>query len=132
MRALARSYGDISTFTLSPTLMRMKFLRILPEMWARTSWPFGNATRNIVPGKTCVTVPVNSIGSSLATVFTLFRKRIPVSGPSHLLAAKVAHDLFGLQGVLVRAKRGVGRGNAQGIGQVFWIKFKHQAMQAGS
>lgn len=47
--------------------MRMKFLRILPEMWARTSWPLGNATRNIVPGRTCVTVPLNSIGSSFAT-----------------------------------------------------------------
>ena len=47
--------------------MRMKFLRILPEIWASTSWPLGNATRNIVPGSTCVTEPVNSIGSSLAT-----------------------------------------------------------------
>jgi len=69
MRALPRSYGDISTFTLSPTLMRMKFLRILPEMWASTSWPFGRATRNIVPGKTWVTEPVSSIGSSFATRF---------------------------------------------------------------
>src|SRR5208282_6078374 len=47
--------------------MRMKFLRIFPEIWASTSWPFGRATRNIVPGSTCVTVPVNSIGSSVAT-----------------------------------------------------------------
>ena len=60
--------GDIWTFTRSPTLMRMKFLRILPEMWASTSWPLGSATRNMVPGKTWVTVPVNSIGSSLATL----------------------------------------------------------------
>src|SRR5580765_4387423 len=48
--------------------MRMKFLRILPEMWASTSWPLGKATRNIVPGNTWVTEPVNSIGSSLATL----------------------------------------------------------------
>jgi hypothetical protein len=39
----------------------------LPEIWARTSCPLGKATRNIVPGSTCVTDPVNSIGSSLAT-----------------------------------------------------------------
>jgi len=43
-----------------------KFFRILPEMWASTSCPLGNATRNIVPGNTCVTVPPSSIGSSLA------------------------------------------------------------------
>ena len=34
---------------------------------ARTSCPFDSATLNIVPGKTRVTAPVNSIGSSLAT-----------------------------------------------------------------
>ena len=45
----------------------MKFFRILPEMWASTSWPLGRATRNIVPGSTCVTVPMSSIGSSFAT-----------------------------------------------------------------
>jgi hypothetical protein len=43
-------------------------LRILPEMCATTSWPFGSATRNMVPGSTCFTFPINSIGSSLATV----------------------------------------------------------------
>ena len=36
-----------------------------PEMWARTTWPFGNSTRNMVPGSTCVTVPISWIGSSL-------------------------------------------------------------------
>jgi hypothetical protein len=76
MRALPRSYGDISTFTRSPTLMRMKFLRILPEIWASTSWPLGSATRNIVPGKTCVTEPVNSIGSSFAKRFFFYMNMI--------------------------------------------------------
>ena len=47
--------------------MRIQFLRILPEMCARTSCPLDSATLNIVPGKTWVTEPVNSIGSSLAT-----------------------------------------------------------------
>ena len=68
IRAFPRSYGDISTLTLSPTEMRMKFLRIFPEMWARTSWPLGRATRNMVPGNTCVTEPVNSMGSSFGTL----------------------------------------------------------------
>src|SRR5262245_64577406 len=52
--------------------MRMKFFRILPEIWASTSWPLGKATRNMVPGRTCVTEPVNSIGSSLATPFQYY------------------------------------------------------------
>src|ERR1700692_1172233 len=44
--------------------MRMKCLRILPEIWARTlRWP-GRSTRNIVPGNTCVTVPSVTICSS--------------------------------------------------------------------
>ena len=47
--------------------MRIKFLRIFPEMWARTSCPLGSATRNMVPGNTWVTVPCNAIGSSFAT-----------------------------------------------------------------
>lgn len=45
----------------------MKCLRILPEMCARTSCPSGKATRNMVPGKTCVTDPTSSIGSSFGT-----------------------------------------------------------------
>src|ERR1700686_1548662 len=44
--------------------MRMKCLRILPEIWARTlRWP-GRSTRNIVPGNTSVTVPSVTICSS--------------------------------------------------------------------
>ena len=66
MRAFPRSYGDISMLTLSPTLMRMKCLRIFPEIWAKTSWPLGSATRNIVPGRTWVTEPTSSIGSSFS------------------------------------------------------------------
>lgn len=52
IRALFKSYGDIWMLTLSPTLIRMKFLRIFPEICARTSCLLGNATRNIVPGST--------------------------------------------------------------------------------
>src|SRR6185437_5700434 len=54
--------------------MRMKFLRTFPEICARTSCPFGSDTRNIVPGSTCVTVPVSSIGSSFATRIISCRK----------------------------------------------------------
>src|SRR5215208_8055079 len=66
IRAFVRSYGESSTETLSPGTMRMKCLRILPEICARTlRWP-GRSTRNIVPGKTCVTVPSVMICSSFA------------------------------------------------------------------
>jgi hypothetical protein len=34
MRPLERSYGEISTVTLSPGKIRMKFIRSLPEMCA--------------------------------------------------------------------------------------------------
>src|SRR5580692_839011 len=68
IRPLERSYGVISTLTLSPTKTRMRFLRILPEVWVRTSWPFSSFTRNIALGKSSVTVPSNSSNSSLAIV----------------------------------------------------------------
>src|ERR1700757_4524975 len=66
IRAFVRSYGESSTETLSPGTMRMKCLRILPEICARTlRWP-GRSTRNIVPGRTWVTVPSVMICSSFA------------------------------------------------------------------
>ena len=66
IRAFVRSYGESSTETLSPGTIRIKCLRILPEICARTlRWP-GRSTRNIVPGKTCVTVPSVMICSSFA------------------------------------------------------------------
>ena len=72
--------------TLSPTLMRMKFLRILPEICASTSWPLGRATRNIVPGSTCVTEPVNSIGSSFGTPAYLDLNTLRCSNQPYSLA----------------------------------------------
>jgi hypothetical protein len=65
IRALVRSYGESSTSTLSPGTMRIKCFRIFPEMWASTLRFPGNSTRNMVPGKTCVTVPSVMICSSL-------------------------------------------------------------------
>jgi len=39
------SYGVISTWTLSPGRMRMRCMRIFPELCARTVYPFSNSTR---------------------------------------------------------------------------------------
>jgi hypothetical protein len=68
----------------------MKFFRIFPEMWASTWCPFGKATRNIVPGSTCVIDPTSSIGSSLAT--ELNQKVLLYS--CHLSAAKSMAIVF--------------------------------------
>src|SRR5206468_5275553 len=73
IRAFVRSYGESSTETLSPGTIRMKCLRILPEICARTlRWP-GRSTRNIVPGKTCVTVPSVIICSSFAIARRIYQ-----------------------------------------------------------
>src|SRR3989304_915887 len=42
MRPRVRSYGDSSTRTRSPGRIRMKFIRSLPLMWARTRCPFSS------------------------------------------------------------------------------------------
>ena len=44
----------------------MRFLRILPEVCARTSCSLSSLTRNIALGSNSVTVPENSIRSSFA------------------------------------------------------------------
>ena len=66
MRPFARSYGEISTVTLSPIAILMKNFLILPEMWARISWPFSRRTVYMVAGRTLTTVPVTSIALSSA------------------------------------------------------------------
>src|SRR5512134_3778646 len=65
MRPLLRSYGDISSVTLSPARMRMRCLRILPDAYAITSLPLASVTRKRVSGNTSLTVPSISISSSL-------------------------------------------------------------------
>src|SRR5215470_5210563 len=42
----------------------MKFMRIFPETWASTLWPFSSSTRNIAFGSGSTTVPSTSIASS--------------------------------------------------------------------
>src|SRR6266850_5746600 len=66
----------------------MKCLRILPEMWAKTLREPGRSTRNIVPGKTCVTVPSVTICSSFGTEH--HRQRTGLSQPNGALTP--AHD----------------------------------------
>src|SRR3954451_335184 len=66
MRPLVRSYGVSSTSTSSPVSTRMRFLRILPAVWPRISWPFSRRTRNIALGSSSTTVPRISSSSSLA------------------------------------------------------------------
>src|SRR4030095_4728415 len=64
MRAFSISYGDISSFTRSPIVRRIKRLRIFPEICASTRCSFASATRNIVPGRTDRIVPSTSIAFS--------------------------------------------------------------------
>src|SRR5579863_974810 len=52
--------------TLSPVSTRMRFLRILPAVWAIISWPFCRSTRKVALGSNSLTVPSNSSNSSLA------------------------------------------------------------------
>src|SRR3984957_11522349 len=44
----------------------MRFLRILPAVWAMISWPFCRRTRKVALGSNSLTVPSNSSNSSLA------------------------------------------------------------------
>src|SRR5262245_45299948 len=44
----------------------MRFLRILPAVWAMISWSFSSFTRNVALGSTSLTVPGNSNSSSFA------------------------------------------------------------------
>src|SRR5579859_3158195 len=68
MRALSRSYGDISILTRSPTVKRTKRLRILPQMVASTRCLLSSATRNMVPGRTVLTLPSISMCCSFMAV----------------------------------------------------------------
>src|SRR5512140_3864550 len=53
--------------TLSPASIRMRCLRILPDIWAMMAWPFSSSTRNLVSGNTSLTTPSISMTSSFAT-----------------------------------------------------------------
>jgi len=58
--------------------MRMKFLRILPETWARTSWFVSSFTLNMAFGNVSTTVAMTSIASSFDKLYPLLgRFRAP-------------------------------------------------------
>src|SRR3954469_19337218 len=83
MRPRVRSYGDSSTRTRSPGRIRMKFIRSLPLIWARTRWPFSSSIANIVFGNGSMTVPSTSIASFFATRLPI-HERVPTrAGPTH-------------------------------------------------
>src|SRR3954470_13667294 len=83
MRPRVRSYGESSTRTRSPGRIRMKFIRSLPLIWARTRWPFSSSIANIVFGNGSMTVPSTSIASFFATRLPI-HERVPTrGGPTH-------------------------------------------------
>src|SRR5580704_2928566 len=64
IRPRVRSYGESSTATRSPDKIRIKFLRIFPEIWASTWCLFSSSTRNIAFGSGSITVAITSMASS--------------------------------------------------------------------
>ncbi len=69
IRPLERSYGESSTFTLSPGIIRIKCMRILPAKCAKTIWPLSSLTLNWALGNASSITPSTSIESSLAMLF---------------------------------------------------------------
>src|ERR1700682_5449333 len=103
MRPRVRSYGESSTRTLSPGRMRMKCLRILPEMCASTLCLFSSSTWNIAFGNVSRTVPVTSIASSF-DMLLLFASLLPQHQRTILGHGDRVLEMRG-QGVLDRARR---------------------------
>ena len=66
IRPRVRSYGDISTVTLSPGRILMKFILSFPEICARIMCPFPMSTWNVVLGRASTTTPSTSIMSDFA------------------------------------------------------------------
>src|SRR5262249_38761665 len=69
IRRFVRSYGVISTSTLSPASTRMRFLRMRPAVCAMISCSFSSLTRKVAFGSSSVTTPGNSNSSSFAIRF---------------------------------------------------------------
>src|SRR5690348_12659213 len=100
IRPRVRSYGDSSTRTRSPGRIRMKFIRSLPLMWARTRWPFSSSTANIVLGNGSMTVPSTSIASRLATGAQRSLSHDECrSGRTDTRTRSVSNELVGVKGV---------------------------------
>src|SRR5579875_1681288 len=57
----------------------MRFIRILPELWARTSWPLASSTLNVAFFSASLTVPSSTMASSF-----LLGRTIPFSAGTAL------------------------------------------------
>src|SRR4249920_1608151 len=99
MRPRVRSYGESSTVTLSPGRIRIKCMRIFPEMCARILWPLSNDTRNIAFGNVSFTVPCISITSSFGTYLYPFYPH-PVIADSKYAEVHSAESQSYVQNVL--------------------------------
>ena len=70
---LDRSYGESSIVTLSPGRIRIKFIRSLPLICARTTCLFSSSTLNMAFGSFSRTVPSTSITSAFDIINLLCR-----------------------------------------------------------
>src|SRR5215813_9896089 len=92
MRPLVKSYGVISTRTLSPANTRMRFLRMRPAVWAMISCSFSSLTRKVALGSSSVTTPGNSSNSS----FVIRRPALSVAAA--VPAQKIGAEPSGIDG----------------------------------
>src|SRR6266404_4194104 len=70
------------SLTRSPIVRRIKRLRILPEICARTKCSLASATRNIVPGSTDMIIPSSSIAFFGSMVFDRASRPRKLPGPA--------------------------------------------------
>src|SRR2546430_6294695 len=97
MRPRFKSYGLNSTKTLSPGTTRMKFIRIFPEMCARTACPFWSSTLNMALGRASETVPSTSITSLFAFDGLLLANDAPATVLRGLAHAEIRGTAHGNQ-----------------------------------
>ncbi len=71
IRPFVRSYGDISSETLSPFMILMRFRRSLPAIVARIIFPASSSIENIPALNFSTTLPITSIASSFGNLFLI-------------------------------------------------------------
>src|SRR5205814_908464 len=76
-------------------------MRIFPEMWASTLWPFSSSTRNMALGRGSTTVPSSTIASSLG-----LGRWTSESGPSRVPppALEARHTAWGRPETLAKVR----------------------------
>src|SRR5579875_54587 len=77
----------------------MRFLRILPLVWARITWSLSSFTRNIAFGNSSVTVPENSIISSLDICPHRLSDTTAICARPRLWSSCSSPGLFSVQGL---------------------------------